>query len=74
MAAPTIAILGAGSYAPPTVLTNAELARRVDTSDEWILTRTGIRERRIAGPRLADLRSRHRRRPCRTSRCRPHRG
>ena len=50
MAAPTIAILGTGSYAPPTVLTNAELARRVDTSDEWILTRTGIRERRIAGP------------------------
>lgn len=45
-----IAILGTGSHAPTRVLTNAELSLRVDTSDEWILTRTGIRERRIAGP------------------------
>lgn len=37
-------------YVPPNVLTNADLERRVDTSDEWIVTRTGIRERRIAGP------------------------
>lgn len=44
-----VAILGTGSYAPEKVLTNAELSRTVDTSDEWILTRTGIRERRIAG-------------------------
>jgi len=41
-------IVGTGSYLPTHVLTNEELARRVDTSDEWIRTRTGIRERRIA--------------------------
>ncbi len=43
-------ILGTGSYAPARVLTNEDLARMVDTSDEWIRTRSGIRERRIAGP------------------------
>jgi len=42
-------ILGTGVHTPERVLTNADLARMVDTSDEWILTRTGIRERRIAG-------------------------
>ncbi len=47
---PAIAILGTGSNAPARVLTNDELSRQVDTSDEWIFTRTGIRERRIAGP------------------------
>ena len=41
--------LGCGSYLPNLVLTNAELARKVDTSDEWIVQRTGIHERRIAG-------------------------
>jgi 3-oxoacyl-[acyl-carrier-protein] synthase III len=41
-------ILGCGSYLPNRVLTNAELARKVDTSDEWIVQRTGIHERRIA--------------------------
>ncbi|WP_024303783.1 beta-ketoacyl-ACP synthase III [Pseudogulbenkiania sp. MAI-1] len=41
-------ILGTGSYLPPTVLTNAMLAERVDTSDEWIVSRTGIRARHIA--------------------------
>jgi 3-oxoacyl-[acyl-carrier-protein] synthase-3 len=41
-------ILGVGAYAPQRVLTNAELERLVDTSDEWIVQRTGIRERRIA--------------------------
>jgi 3-oxoacyl-[acyl-carrier-protein] synthase III len=40
--------LGCGSYLPTRVLTNAELARTVDTSDEWIVQRTGIHERRIA--------------------------
>ncbi len=45
-----IAILGTGSHAPNRILTNEELSRQVDTSDEWILTRTGIRERRISGP------------------------
>jgi 3-oxoacyl-[acyl-carrier-protein] synthase-3 len=44
------AILGTGSYAPARIVTNHELSQRVDTSDEWIFTRTGIRERRLAGP------------------------
>ena len=43
-------IVGTGGYLPERVLTNAELARRIDTSDEWVRTRTGIRERRIAAP------------------------
>jgi 3-oxoacyl-[acyl-carrier-protein] synthase-3 len=42
-------ILGTGAYAPRRVMTNEDLAHTVDTSDEWIRTRTGIRERRIAG-------------------------
>src|ERR671935_1192461 len=41
-------ITGWGFYAPSRVMTNAELERIVDTSDEWITTRTGIKERRIA--------------------------
>ncbi|MFY9317248.1 MAG: beta-ketoacyl-ACP synthase III [Burkholderiales bacterium] len=41
-------IVGTGSYLPPTVLTNDELSRRVDTSDAWIQERTGIRQRHIA--------------------------
>ena len=41
-------IVGAGCYLPERVVTNAELAARVDTSDEWIVQRTGIRERHIA--------------------------
>jgi len=41
-------VLGCGSYLPSRVLTNAELSRMVDTTDEWITQRTGIRERRIA--------------------------
>lgn len=41
-------VRGCGSYLPERVLTNAELAGMVDTSDEWIVQRTGIRERRIA--------------------------
>lgn len=45
-----IGILGTGSAIPERILTNAELETMVDTSDEWIVTRTGIRERRIAGP------------------------
>ncbi|MDR3143430.1 MAG: ketoacyl-ACP synthase III [Puniceicoccales bacterium] len=43
-----IFICGTGSYVPKKVLTNDELSLRVDTNDEWIRTRTGIRERRIA--------------------------
>ncbi len=41
-------VLGCGSYLPQQILTNAELAARIDTSDEWIVQRTGIHERRIA--------------------------
>src|SRR5580698_4922014 len=41
-------IAGVGSYVPSRVLTNNELEKMVDTSDEWITTRTGIKERRIA--------------------------
>jgi 3-oxoacyl-[acyl-carrier-protein] synthase-3 len=41
-------ISGTGSYLPQRVLTNAELEKTIDTTDEWIVTRTGIRERRIA--------------------------
>jgi 3-oxoacyl-[acyl-carrier-protein] synthase-3 len=43
-------ITGWGAYAPPNVLTNDDLSSIVDTSDEWIASRTGIRERRVAGP------------------------
>ena len=44
----TCSIAGVGSYVPTKVLTNADLEKMVDTSDEWITTRTGIKERRIA--------------------------
>jgi 3-oxoacyl-[acyl-carrier-protein] synthase III len=54
---PPISITGLGAYAPDRVLTNAELSTIVDTTDEWIMERTGIRERRIAAPdqALTDL-------------------
>lgn len=45
-----IGILGTGAAVPERVLTNAELETMVETSDEWIVSRTGIRERRIAAP------------------------
>ena len=45
---PSVCIAGTGSYVPERILTNAELSQLVDTSEEWILSRTGIRERRIA--------------------------
>lgn len=45
---PSCRIIGTGSCLPKKVLTNADLERMVDTSDEWITTRTGIKERRIA--------------------------
>jgi 3-oxoacyl-[acyl-carrier-protein] synthase-3 len=44
----TVSIIGTGSYVPEKVLTNEDLSRIVDTSDEWITTRTGIKERRMA--------------------------
>ena len=43
-------ITGTGAYAPAKVLTNADLERMVATSDEWIVERTGIRERHVASP------------------------
>jgi 3-oxoacyl-[acyl-carrier-protein] synthase III len=43
-------VLGCGSYLPQHVLTNQDLAKKVDTSDEWIVQRTGIRERHVAAP------------------------
>ena len=54
---PRISITGLGCHVPDRVLTNDELSTIVDTSDEWIMERTGIRERRIAAPdeALTDL-------------------
>jgi 3-oxoacyl-[acyl-carrier-protein] synthase-3 len=48
-----VSITGLGAYAPDRVLTNDELSTIVDTTDEWIMERTGIRERRIAAPEQA---------------------
>lgn len=50
---PRAKITAVGCYSPPRVLTNADLERLVDTSDQWILERTGIAERRIAEPDVA---------------------
>src|SRR5438045_7795576 len=52
-----ISITGLGAYVPERVLTNDELSTIVDTTDEWIMARTGIKERRIAAPEeaLTDL-------------------
>src|SRR5258705_13564666 len=44
----TVSIIGTGSYTPEKILTNEDLSRMVDTSDEWITVRTGIKERRVA--------------------------
>ena len=50
-------IVGCGSYLPERVVTNAELAQTIDTSDEWIVSRTGIRQRHVAadGELTSDL-------------------
>src|SRR5438552_12635486 len=48
-----VSITGLGAHVPERVVTNDELAGLVDTTDEWILTRTGIRERRVAAPEEA---------------------
>ena len=50
---PPVTITGIGAYAPDRVLTNDELSTLVDTNNEWIMERTGIRERRIAAPEQA---------------------
>src|SRR5246127_978802 len=49
------AITGWGKCLPPAVLSNHDLATILDTSDEWIVTRTGIRERRISHAPLGEL-------------------
>ncbi|HEX7970113.1 MAG TPA: beta-ketoacyl-ACP synthase 3, partial [Stellaceae bacterium] len=43
-------VIGCGAYLPERIVTNAELAARLDTSDEWIVQRTGIHQRHIAAP------------------------
>jgi len=48
-----IGIVGTGKFLPTRILNNADLEKIVDTSDEWIMTRTGIKERRIAGEGIA---------------------
>lgn len=48
MSVPPFALLGTGAYVPERVMTNDDLAKIVDTSDEWIFSRSGIKERRIA--------------------------
>jgi 3-oxoacyl-[acyl-carrier-protein] synthase-3 len=52
-----VGIAGTGSYVPEKILTNEDLSRMVDTSDEWIFTRTGIKERRVVekGTGVSDL-------------------
>ena len=47
MERPRAVITGVGAYYPDYILTNEELSRMVDTTDEWIMTRIGIKERRI---------------------------
>lgn len=50
-----VAITGTGSYLPERVLTNADLEKMVDTNDEWIVSRTGISERRICGENMTTV-------------------
>ena len=48
-----VRIAGLSTFVPPRVLTNADLEKLVNTTDEWILQRTGIRERHIVDPGVA---------------------
>lgn len=48
-----VGIIGTGKYVPEKILTNSDLEKMVETSDEWIVSRTGIRERHIAAPEQA---------------------
>ena len=50
---PRSKIAGIGKYVPANVVTNHDLTQYMDTNDEWIQERTGIKERRIAGPEMA---------------------
>ena len=49
----SVGIIGTGSYVPEKIVTNKELEKVVETSDEWIVERTGIKERRVAEPTIA---------------------
>jgi 3-oxoacyl-[acyl-carrier-protein] synthase-3 len=66
-------VLGCGGYLPERVVTNAELATRLDTSDEWIVQRTGIRQRHVAAPGefTSDLAVRAAERALAAAGCRP---
>lgn len=70
---PAIGILGTGSYLPPKVLTNKDLEKMVDTTDEWIRTRTGIVERHIVeeGQACSDLAAEAAKRACEAAGCTP---
>ena len=48
-----VGIIGLGAYLPERVLTNADIEKMVETSNEWIVTRTGIQERHLASPEQA---------------------
>ena len=50
-----IEITGWGKCTPPSVLTNKDLESILDTNDEWIISRTGVKERRIAHTSLSDM-------------------
>ena len=50
-----IEVTGWGKCVPPSILTNDDLSTILDTNDEWITTRTGVRERRIAHVSLSDM-------------------
>lgn len=45
-----VGVIGTGKYVPEKILTNSDLEKMVDTNDEWIVSRTGIKERHIAAP------------------------
>jgi 3-oxoacyl-[acyl-carrier-protein] synthase III len=53
--APAAKILAFGGYQPAGVVTNDDLAKRIDTNDEWIQSRVGIAERRVAGPEESEI-------------------
>ena len=61
-------MLGCGGYLPERIVTNDELAQRLDTSDEWIVQRTGIRQRHVAADGRVHLRPRDLRAPSARSR------
>jgi 3-oxoacyl-[acyl-carrier-protein] synthase-3 len=48
-----VGIVGTGAYLPPNIITNKDLEKMVDTTDEWIKSRSGIEERRVTGPDMA---------------------